>query len=190
MNSHWVTPESREKTMRVPQLPCPRAVRRLFMVLSFMVGGSLYITPAFATMDGSLASLTRDEARLSLELGQSFPCPLPEGTFSAIQKGKPISLSSLCMIVEGSSFLHHTKIREYIRIMPPEKVFGIYWEGPLSPQVFLGPDYPAYQTFLKTKKKSASSHSRQFLFLSRSHGMLVIDRTLLPSGLDPNTLSP
>ncbi len=186
---HGVTPEGRGITICGGHMPY-RAFRRLSMVLSFMVGGALYITPAFATMDGSLASLTRDEARLSLEFGQSFPCPLPDGTFSAIQKGKPVSLSSLCLIVEGSSFLHHTKIREYMRIMPPEKVFGIYWEGPLPPQVFLGPAYPAYQDFLKTKNKSASSHSRKFLFFSRPHGTLVIDRTLLPSGLAPNTLSP
>jgi len=145
---------------------------------------------ATAAMDGTLGTLTRDASRLSMELGQTLPCPLPKGAFSGLEKGRPLPLASLCVTVEMSSFLHHAKIREFMRIMPPEKVFAVYWEGKIPGTPFLGPALPAYRALIESGRRWRKVSSGPYLFLSRPQGTLVIDRTLLPPGLDPETLAP
>ena len=144
-------------------------------------------TPSWATMDGSLASLNRDEARLSMEMGSTSPCPLPRGEFSGIQQGnyKLSWFTSLCVYEEMDSFLHHEKVREYIRLMPPENVFAIYWEGRADPRIFLGPALDGFH----------HSHGREwrrgrFLYIKGRKGSFVVDMKLIPKGLDPKTLAP
>jgi hypothetical protein len=147
----------------------------------------LSIAPSWATMDGSLASLTRDGARLSMEMGSTSPCPLPPGEFSGIQKGHYDAawLKSLCVYEEMDSYLHHEKVREYIRLMPPEDVFAVYWEGGVDPKVFLGP----------AESGLSYRHGREwrrgrFLYIMKRKGSFVVDMKLIPKGLDPKTLAP
>ena len=143
--------------------------------------------PAWATMDGSLASLNRDESRLSMEMGSTSPCPLPPGEFSGIQQGtyKSSWLTSLCVYEEMDSFLHHEKVREYIRLMPPENVFAIYWEGHVDPRIFLGPALNGFQ-----RRHGREWRSGRFLYIRGRKGSFVVDTKLMPKGLDPKTLAP
>ncbi|MHB8370812.1 MAG: hypothetical protein ACYDBP_14190 [Leptospirales bacterium] len=153
-----------------------------------LLAGCLWLWPgmARATMDGSLASLGRDAARLSMETGAMSPCPLPPGMFSAIEKGQypRNGIGSLCVYGEMVSYLHHTKIREYFRLLPPEKVFAIYWEGPLDPKVFLG----LAASGLKPGEKRW--RVGRFLYERDKIGTFVVDTTLIPEGLDPKILAP
>lgn len=144
---------------------------------------------AFGSMDGDLSSLSQDFVRLSMEVSQTFPCPFSAEPLNKNDQTHQ-TLSSLCVVFEASSFLHHTKIREYMRVTPPEKVFAVYWEGVLSPQIFLGQAFPDYQKFVKRQKTSKIFMDRTFLILKREYGTLVIDRNLLPKNINPKTISP
>ena len=158
---------------------------KIIMILFFFLISS---SPAFATMDGSLASISRDDARLSTETGSTSPCPLPAGEFEAIKKGSydPKWLQGLCIYEELDSFIHHQKIREYIRLMPPENVFAVYWEGKIDPRVVLGPALSGFENSHGKKEWK----SGQFIYIRSRTGTLAVDTTLLPLGMDPKTLAP
>ena len=74
---------------------------RIILVLVIL----LFPATVWATMDGSLASISRDDARLSTEMGSTSPCPLPAGEFEAIKKGQydPSWLQGLCLYEEIDS---------------------------------------------------------------------------------------
>ncbi len=156
----------------------------------FLVAGLALLVPAraIATMDGSLASMGRDAARLSMETGGLSPCPLPKGMFSGVGRGEfpKDGIASLCMYGELVSYLHHTKIREYFRLLPPEKVFAVYWEGALDPGIFLG----SAAAGLTRSREKKEWRTGRFLYIAHGTGTFVVDTTLLPPGLDPKLLSP
>ena len=148
----------------------------------------LFPATVWATMDGSLASISRDDARLSTEMGSTSPCPLPAGEFEAIKKGQydPKWLQGLCLYEELDSFIHHQKVREYIRLIPPESVFAVYWEGRLDPKVVLGPALAGFKNGHGRKEWK----SGRFLYIRSRTGILAVDMKLLPPGMDPKTLAP
>ena len=153
------------------------------MIGGFAVGIILLSeTPSWATMDGSIASLNRDEARLSMEMGSTSPCPLPPGEFSGIQQGnyKSSWLTSLCVYEEMDSFLHHEKVREYIRLMPPENVFAIYWEGRVDPRIFLGPALEGQQGEISGKLTLPEILQGARVFGSRPFGINFVSTTKDP----------
>ena len=157
---------------------------RIILVLIIL----LFPATVWATMDGSLESISRDDARLSTEMGSTSPCPLPAGEFEAIKKGQydPSWLQGLCLYEELDSFIHHQKVREYIRLVPPETVFAVYWEGRLDPEVVLGPALAGFQNGHGRKEWK----SGRFFFRKSRTGTLAVDTTLLPPGMDPKTLAP
>ena len=144
---------------------------------------------AQATMDGTIASLNRDESLLSTEFGSTSPCPLPPGEFSGIEQGRfSVSwLKSLCIYDEMDSFIHHLKVREYIRLLPPENVFAVWWEGRVSPSAsgILGPALAGLR-----HRKGRTWKSGRFLYIVGKHGGFVVDTKLIPPGLDPKNLAP
>jgi len=143
--------------------------------------------PAHATMDGSIASLNRDESLLSTEFGSTSPCPLPPGEFSGLEQGHfSVSwLKSLCIYDEMDSFIHHLKVREYIRLLPPEDVFAVWWEGRVSPGGILGPASAGLR-----HRHGRTWKNGRFLYIVGKHGGFVVDMKLIPPGLDPKTLAP
>ena len=121
-------------------------------------------------------------------MGSTFPCPLPAGEFEAIKKGQydPSWLQGLCLYEELDSFIHHQKVREYIRLMPPETVFAVYWEGRIDPKVVLGPALAGFQNGHGRKEWK----SGRFLYLKSRTGTLAVDTKIIPPGMDPKTLAP
>ncbi len=113
------------------------SVQRLFMVLSIKAGGSSSLIPALTTMGKVLTRFTRNEGRLSLQFGQSFPCPLTEGAFSAI-KTRNCARSLLSLHDRGGLIRPqpHQGGRGCKQIMPSETILAFTGRDPSLPKSF------------------------------------------------------
>lgn len=138
-------------------------------------------TPSFAALDGDTYSLANDASIIESETQTLLPCPLHKGV---------AAIKALCVETIFISYMHKSKVIEYMPVAPPERVFAIYFEGVSHPGALLGSDAvrKAYKAFLDARK--AYLKAGPYAFYRRTYGVLVVDTRHVPDGLDVRMIAP
>ena len=146
---------------------------------------ALSILPAHAALGESAVSAAEDADALSMHMVGAEPCQFEKQDMS-----RPETLrQEPCIFYELKSHFPGIRVREYVSLSSPGKIFAVYWEGSGKISSILGKDVAAFRSVLKSKGNTIKTGDLLIFRNSTGNRYLVIDQSLVPKGMSFMTIS-
>lgn len=139
---------------------------------------------AYAALGESAVSAAEDADALSLRMVGAQPCQFEKPDLSRPETLKP----SPCIFYELKSHFPGVRVREYVSLSSPGKIFAVYWEGPGKIASILGKDVEAFRSVLKNKGDTIRTGDLLIFRNQTGNRYLVIDQSLVPKGMSFMTI--
>jgi hypothetical protein len=139
---------------------------------------------AYAALGESAVSAAEDADALSLRMVGAQPCQFEKPDLSRPDTMKP----SPCIFYELQSHFPGVRVREYVSLSSPGKIFAVYWEGPGKIASILGKDVEAFRSVLKNKGNTIRNGDLLIFRNQEGNRYLVIDQSLVPKGMSFMTI--
>ena len=167
-------------------LSVPSVVGRLFPIM-FLAACLLTLSnrPAHAALGEAAVSAAEDADALSMRMVGAEPCQFEKQDLS-----RPETLrQEPCIFYELQSHFPGIRVREYVSLSSPGKIFAVYWEGPGKISSILGKDVAAFRSVLKDKGNTIRTGDLLIFRNNTGNRYLVIDQSLVPKGMSFMTIS-